>query len=165
MSGFTVMPMPKMEPGRKYPKKLKVGLIRGAYLSQFEMQSFETLANKVNFESYKININRFDTKIIQIPQKKLRCIDDPVTFLSPKLGFYFNLGLQAWNGQDYYHFGLEKALADKDIAHTMETFNSFSYQALQAKRKYGCKLVVTVWENRPYAAERFSAKRKMKYEV
>ena len=28
---------------------------------------------------------------------------------------------------DYYHIGLEKALAGKDIAHTMETFNAFSW--------------------------------------
>ncbi len=60
---------------------------------------------------------------------------------------------------------LAPALAGKDIAHTMETFNAFSYQALRAKRRYGTKLVVTVWENRPYAAERFAAKRRMKYEV
>jgi hypothetical protein len=85
--------------------------------------------------------------------------------VSSKLGFYFNLFLQATCGLDYYHFGLLKALADKDIAHTMETFNAFSYQALQAKRRYGTKLVVTVWENRPYSAERFAAKRRMKYEV
>ncbi len=95
----------------------------------------------------------------------MHSIDDPITMVSSKLGFYFNLFLQATCGLDYYHFGLLNALADKDIAHTMETFNAFSYQALQAKRRYGTKLVVTVWENRPYAAERFAAKRRMKYEV
>jgi glycosyltransferase involved in cell wall biosynthesis len=85
--------------------------------------------------------------------------------VSARLGFYFDLFLQATNGMDYYHFGLEKALSGRDIAHTMETFNAFSYQALCAKRRYGTRLVVTVWENRPYAAERFAAKRRMKYEV
>jgi len=144
---------------------MKVGLIRGAYLSQFEMQTIEHLLGRVDLEAYHIRINRFPVKSLRVPVKHLACIDDPVTMISPKLGFYFNLFLQATNGLDYYHFGLEKALAGCDIAHTMETFNAFSWQALQAKRRYGTRLVVTVWENRPYAAERFAAKRRMKYEV
>ena len=144
---------------------MKIGLIRGAYLSQFEMQTCEHLLGRADLEAYHININRFPTNIIKVPIKHLRSIDDPFTFISPKLGFYFNLFLQATNGLDYWHYGLEKILAGKDIAHTYETFNAFSWQALQAKKKYGTKLVVTSWENRPYAAERFAAKRRMKYEV
>jgi len=144
---------------------MKVGLIRGAYLSQFEMQTLEKLMPHVDMEAYRIRINRFSVDDIRIPVRTLRCIDDPAALLSPRLGVYFDLFLQATCGLDYYHFGLEKCLADKDVAHTMETFNAFSHQALQAKRKHGCRLVVTVWENRPYAAERFPAKRKMKYEV
>jgi len=144
---------------------MKIGLIRGAYLSQFEMQTYEYLLGRADLEAYHIRINRFPTNLIKVPIKHLRCIDDLPTRLSPKLGFYFDLLLQATNGRDYWHYGLEQALADRDIAHTMETFNAFSWQALQAKKKYGTKLVVTVWENRPYAAERFAAKRRMKYEV
>jgi glycosyltransferase involved in cell wall biosynthesis len=144
---------------------MKIGLIRGAYLSQFEMQTYEHLLGRAEVEAYHIRINRFPTNIIKVPIRHLGCIDDPVTFISPKLGFYFNLFLQATNGLDYWHYGLEQVLAGRDIAHTMETFNAFSWQALQAKKKYGTKLVVTVWENRPYAAERFAAKRRMKYEV
>lgn len=145
--------------------KMKVGLIRGAYLSEFEMQTYEHLLDRVDLEAYNIRINRFPTDIIKVPVKRLKCIDDPFAMVSGKLGFYFDLFLQATNGQDYYHVGLEKALSQRDIAHTMETFNAFSYQAFRAKQRYGTKLVVTVWENRPYAAERFAAKRRMKYEV
>jgi len=144
---------------------IKVGLIRGAYLSQFEMQTYERMIPAVDLEAYLIQINRFATGIINVPIRRLRCIDDPFAAVSPKLGFYFDLFLQATCGLDYYHFGLIDALAAKDIAHTMETFNAFSHQALQAKRRHGTRLAVTVWENRPYAAERFSAKRRMKYEV
>jgi len=145
--------------------KIKVGLIRGAYLSQFEMQTYEHLSERLDLEAYQIHINRFPTNIIRVPIKRLRCIDDPFAMISAKLGFYFDLFLQATSGLDYYHFGLEKVLSQRDIAHTMETFNAFSFQALRAKRRYGTKLVVTVWENRPYAAERFAAKRRMKYAV
>ena len=144
---------------------MKVGLIRGAYLSQFEMQTLEHLLGRAELEAYRIRSNRFSTDTIRVPIKRLRCIDDPVALVSRKLCFYFDLFLQATNGMDYYQFGLEKALASCQIAHTMETFNSFSWQALRAKRRHGTKLVVTVWENRPFAAERFPAKRRMKYEV
>lgn len=144
---------------------MKVGLIRGAYLSQFEMQTLEHLLGRVELEAYQIRINRFPTHTIRVPIRRLRCIDDPVALVSPKLGFYFDLFLQAANGMDYYHFGLDRALAGVDIAHTMESFNAFSWQALRAKQRHGARLAVTVWENRPYAAERFEAKRRMKYEV
>jgi len=144
---------------------MKVGLIRGAYLSQFEMQTLEKLLPEVDLEAVRIRINRFSVGDIRIPIRTLPCIDDPVAWVSPRLGYYFDLALQATCGLDYYHVGLERWLAGKDVAHTMETFNAFSYQALRAKRKHGCRLVVTVWENRPYAAERFRAKRWMKYEV
>ena len=144
---------------------MKVGLIRGAYLSQFEMQTYEKLLPYIDLEAYEIRCNRFDSSLIKVPVKKLRTIGGPLSIVNAWLGFYFNLFLQASCGLDYWHFGLLQSLADKDIAHTMETFNAFSYQALKAKRKFGTKLVVTVWENRPFAAERFSAKRRMKYEV
>jgi glycosyltransferase involved in cell wall biosynthesis len=144
---------------------MKVGLIRGAYLSQFEMQTFEQMPEDVELTAYRIRSNRFDTDIIDVPIRDLWCIDEPFSLVSGRAAFYFNLFLQATCGLDYYHFRLVNELADKDIAHTMETFNAFSHQALQAKRKHGTRLAVTVWENRPFAAERFSAKRRMKYEV
>jgi len=143
----------------------KVGLIRGAYLSQFEMQTYEHLMADFDLTAFALRINRFSLDPIRVPIHRMRSIDDPVTLFSRKLGFYFNLALQATNGRDYFHLGLVEALKGFAVAHTMETFNAFSWQALQAKKKYGCKLVVTEWENRPYAAERFAAKRRMKYEV
>jgi len=142
-----------------------VALLRGAYLSQFEMQTYEKMLGSVDFTAFALKINRFGLDLIKVPVKKIRSIDDPITFFSSKLGFYFNLFLQATCGFDYLHLGLVKQLEGYDIVHTMETFNAFSWQGLQAKRRYGAKLVATVWENRPFAAERFRRKREMKYEV
>jgi len=147
------------------PGPIRVGLIRGAFLNPFEMQTFERMQPEVAFEAYHIRINRFAVDGIKLPLRRMRCIDDLAARLSPRLGYYFDLALQATCGLDYYHFGLDKALARQQIAHTMETFNVFSYQALLAKRRHGTKLVVTVFENRPFAAERFAAKRRMKYQV
>lgn len=144
---------------------MKVGLIRGAYLSQFEMQTFEQMPDDVELTAYHIRSNRYDPSIINVPIRTLACIDEPARLFGANAVHYYNLFLQATCALDYYHFGLVNELADKDIAHTMETFNSFSHQALQAKRRHGTKLAVSVWENRPFAAERFPAKRRRKYEV
>ncbi|MFZ4394480.1 MAG: glycosyltransferase family 4 protein [Kiritimatiellia bacterium] len=144
---------------------IRVGMIRGLYLHSFEMQTYERMQPQVAFEAYHIRANRFPVGQIQMPIRRVRCIDDVFACVHPRLAFYFDLFLQATCGLDYYHFGLVRALARQQIAHTLETFNAFSYQALLAKRRYGTKLVVTVYENRPFAAERFAAKRRMKYAV
>jgi len=143
----------------------KVALLRGAYLSQFEMQTYARLLPEYDLAAYHLTINRFPTDLIEVPMRHIASIDDPFTRLSAGLGFRFNLLLQATCGLDYLHLGLARQLEEFDLVHTMETFNAFSWQGLQAKRKHGCRLVTTVWENRPFAAERFAAKRRMKYEV
>ncbi len=142
-----------------------VAVLRGAYLSQFEMQTYAKMLPWVDLEAFHLTINRFPTDLIEVPIRHIASIDEPFARVSGKLGFYFNLFLQATCGLDYLHLGLVKQLADFDVVHTMETFNAFSWQGLQAKREHGCKLVTTVWENRPFAAERFKAKRDMKYAV
>ncbi|GJM21587.1 MAG: hypothetical protein DHS20C15_15020 [Planctomycetota bacterium] len=145
--------------------KPKVALLRGAYLSQFEMQTYEKMLPQIDLEAWLLTINRFPVDLLKVPYRRILSIDEPFARMSGKLGFYFNLFLQATCGLDYLHLGLVNKLRDTDIVHTMETFNAFSHQGLQAKRKHGCKLVTTCWENRPFAAERFAAKRRMKYEV
>jgi len=145
--------------------KPKVAVLRGAYLSQFEMQTYEKMLPTVDLEAWLLTINRFPVDLLKVPYRRILAIDEPFARISGKLGFYFNLFLQATCGLDYLHLGLVNKLRDVDIVHTMETFNAFSHQGLQAKRKHGCKLVTTCWENRPFAAERFAAKRRMKYEV
>lgn len=142
-----------------------VALLRGAYLSPFEMQTYEKLLDRFDMTAWRLTVNRFATDLVQMPMRDILCIDEPFARVSGKLAFYFNLFLQATNGLDYLHLGLVDKLQGVDIVHTMETFNAFSHQGLQAKRKHGARLVTTVWENRPFAAERFAAKRRMKYEV
>jgi glycosyltransferase involved in cell wall biosynthesis len=56
-------------------------------------------------------------------------------------------------GSSTYMRGLTDTLADFDVVHTVETFHGFSEQAIEAKRKHGCAVVCTVWENIPYFCE------------
>lgn len=56
-------------------------------------------------------------------------------------------------GSSTYMRGLTDTLADFDVVHTVETFHGFSEQAVEAKRKHGCSVVCTVWENIPYFCE------------
>jgi hypothetical protein len=53
---------------------MKIGLIRGAYLSQFEMQTYEHLLGRAEVEAYHIRINRFPTNIIKVPIRHLGCM-------------------------------------------------------------------------------------------
>jgi glycosyltransferase involved in cell wall biosynthesis len=50
-------------------------------------------------------------------------------------------------------YGLVDELAEFDLVHTIETFQGFSEQAIEAKKKHGCNVVCTVFENIPYFAE------------
>jgi starch synthase len=164
-SGVPALEAPPALQARADGTRPKVAVLRGAYLSPFEMQTYEKLLPRYDLEAWRLTVNRFATELVNVPMRDVLCVDEPFARMSGKLAFYFNLFLQATNGKDYWHFGLVDKLRDTDIVHTMETFNAFSWQGLEAKRKHGTKLVTTVWENRPFAAERFAAKRRMKYEV
>lgn len=56
-------------------------------------------------------------------------------------------------GSSTYMYGLVDELADYDIVHTLETFQGFSKQAVEAKREHGCSVVCTVFENIPHYSE------------
>jgi glycosyltransferase involved in cell wall biosynthesis len=47
-------------------------------------------------------------------------------------------------------------LAGFDLVHTVETCHGFSDQALTAKQRFGCRVVVTVWENLPFNRKGYS---------
>lgn len=56
-------------------------------------------------------------------------------------------------GSSTYMYGLTDRLSDYDIVHTVETFHGFTEQAIHAKKRHGCRVVCTVWENIPYFVE------------
>lgn len=56
-------------------------------------------------------------------------------------------------GADTYLYGLTENLSEYDIVHVAETYHGFADQAIEAKERYGCSVVSTVWQNIPYFFE------------
>jgi glycosyltransferase involved in cell wall biosynthesis len=61
--------------------------------------------------------------------------------------------------------GLEDYLADKDLIYSADITYFFSLQAIQAKSKFGCKVVCLEWENIPFIHEEHEVERKIKEAV
>jgi glycosyltransferase involved in cell wall biosynthesis len=142
--------------------RLKIALLRGLALSKFEMQNYEPLMNTFNFTAYALPKNQFDLSEISIPYKILHYPDEALFFGRRSIisRFYTKvLGLR------YYMCGLEKELKEVDIIHTVGTWPGFSYQAIKTKEKYGSKVVVTQWENIPFAGEENRKTRRIKDKV
>lgn len=130
---------------------MKVAMIKGPFLNAWEVQNYEPLLKNLDIIAYYSNANIFDVSKMTFPKKQFKSIES----VSSSVGISF-----------YHHMiGLEKQLKIMDIAHTTETYNGFSYQAIRAKKKYGTKVVVTQWENIPHLGESKQIIRKIKESV
>lgn len=127
----------------------KIAIIRGANLNEFEMQNYNPLVGKgVELVGFTSKAPRYELKQIDFPVRKLPQLGD-FSDLSEYQGF-----LRRLFGDDQVMVGLEKALEGFEIAHSAETFNYYTYQAIKAKLAGRVKKVVlTVWENRPLVGE------------
>lgn len=125
---------------------MKVALIRGQFLNQFDMQSYLPLKGK-----YKITVFGSRHAIhtsFPFPTKFLLSPTDLSEF-PKKMSILNRLFIDA-----NYLFGLERELKGYDIAHTAETYSHYTHQAINAKRKgYVKKVFTTVWENIPHNNE------------
>jgi len=126
----------------------KVAVIRGISLNKWEMQNFEPITHH-DLSAFCLHGNLHDTAGITLKKVFLKSLEEAVrhpfqrywTFLLRKLGYR------------YHMLGLGKLLSKFDISHTADTWYAFSYQAALAKNRYGTKLIVTQWENVPFALE------------
>ena len=144
---------------------ISVAIIRGLGLNKYEMQSYEPLSKDFRITAISTYNHDFEIKEINLPIRKLHCLEEviiPLPFFAKKYAYYFMQNL--W-GKSFYLFGLEKKIKNFDIIHAVETYQAYSYQAIQCKKKYGNKVVVTVWQNLPFIYEKHPIKRKIKREV
>ena len=128
---------------------MKIAIIRGGALNKFEMQSYEPLVKYFDIIAYYPNNHFLDVSIIDLPKKQLRALE--CVFGRPLSGL-MDHPLRLLGYRDAM-IGLVKELKSVDIAHTAETYNGYSYQAIKAKEKYGIKVVVSCWENIPFFCE------------
>lgn len=126
---------------------LKIAIIRGRYLNQYEMQSYEPLASRFKimaFSSKKPLEEKF-----KFPVKKLF---SPLDL--PDFPYKLPILNRLCFGDSMYLFGLEKALGGFDLAHSRETYFHFTQQALNAKKaRIIKKVLVTVSETIPFNHE------------
>lgn len=130
------------------------------------MQSYEMLALKedIKIVAYASGYSEDHFRNIKLPIKVLPSADGISRCIHPKFGTLVYL-LSEKIGYNNHLFGLVDEIRDKDIAHTVETYWAFSYQAIKTKKKYGTKIVVTQWENIPFNFENNRIRRKIKNDV
>lgn len=126
------------------------------------MQNYEPLARYYEVEAVASFDHRFPLDEIEFPLKKLHSLKEIIDHL-PKFRALFDLLTKNWPPRNYL-LGLGKLVATADIVHTLETHAHyiFSYQAALSKRKYRYRLVITHWENIPFAYEDLPHNKKIK---
>lgn len=142
----------------KLNMKPKIAIIRGKFLNQYEMQSYEPLIPFYDITAFG-SMTSFHTSFAFPTVKLFSPLDLPdFPYKTQLLNRLFH--------DAQYLFELESDLQGFDIAHSAETYFHFTHQCLRAKQKgYVKKVVVTVWENIPFNNEGISGRREMKQNV
>lgn len=126
--------------------KKKVAIVRGKFLNQYEMQSFEPLTKQYNLVAFSSLTPFHDT--FSFPTVKL---------FSPMDIQNFPYKMQILNRiftDAHYLYGLEEDMKGFAIAHSAETYFHYTQQCLDAKKKgYVKKVIATVLENIPFNNE------------
>jgi len=140
----------------------KLLIIRGHRLNKWEMQNYEPLQKYYDIKAVASFDHRFPLNEIEFPVKKLHSLRQIIDHV-PKFRALFSSVTKNWPARDYL-LGLEKLLSTSDIVHTLETHSHyiFSYQAALSKLKYKYRLVITHWENIPFAYEDMPKNKKIK---
>lgn len=128
---------------------MKVGIVRGPFLNEWEMQTFEKLHEfNVSPVGIAAEDNRYEINF-GFPVKKLKRFGqmNKIPLVSQGFQYFF-----PYNN---YLLGFKETVKELDILHTAETFHTFSLQCV----KSGKPTVVTVWENLPFVNERGRYKR------
>lgn len=145
---------------------MKIALLRGPFFNKFEMQNYEPLVSEFELSAFVTN-RTFENhpETISIPRVILKSTEDFELTLPSSFSGIKRVLLYKLLGYNYHLFSLEKNLKNFDIVHSAETFHGFSYQAAKAKKRWNFRLVVTQWENIPFAREDNLIRKKLKETV
>ncbi|HEV8614941.1 MAG TPA: glycosyltransferase family 4 protein [Methylomirabilota bacterium] len=136
--------------------RLRVALVRGPFLNAYECQSYAPLR-----ESYDITAFASRRRLHAIDALPFPVVELPAATGWPARAQWAaalasDAAARLTFGEGRYLPGLVERLRDFDIAHTVETAHAFSGQAVEARRRFGCRVVVTVWENIPFNRKAYS---------
>lgn len=133
----------------------KIALVRGKYLTRYDMELFEQLSSKYDFRAFGSLTSPHD--IYNFPITKLFSPLDIPHFP------YKNQLLNRLFIDAHVLCNLENELKGFDIAHTAETYFHFTQQCIKAKQQgYIKKIVCTVFENIPFNNEKIWGRKKFK---
>jgi glycosyltransferase involved in cell wall biosynthesis len=125
----------------------RVAVIRGAYLSEFAMQTFEPLAKDFDITLFCLRGNNLSLRGIRLPIEKLWGFD---AFVPRFLRRYYNFAVGHVLEISQPMLGLNRRLKTFDIVHASDVCYYYTYQVAKLKKKYGYKLVLTAAENVPF---------------
>lgn len=146
-------------------KKTKVALIRGWYLNPWEMMRYEPLTDEFDISAIGTYNPLFDLSGINLSIEKLHWPGELFRVFGKTPFQLINRGLYKFFRYNQWMFGFENKLKHSDILHSADTHHMFSLQAARVKKKFGKKLVLTVWENIPFQDEKYSALKAISREV
>lgn len=131
---------------------MKVALVRGGYLNNFEGQNYSNLGKSVKLTAIS----------------SLKPLHSNFRFPVVKLPSLYDLAFPTWLanrtfGDRQILFGLENAVKEFDIVHTADPHYYYSYQlAKLRKEKIIKRLISTSWETIPFNNESTQAKKRIK---
>ncbi len=117
----------------------RIALIRGNGMNSWEGRMWNDFDEKFRIIGFCAQKNLFPINDLKFPVTHLRTTSD--------FRLYNRMSILL-SGVFQKMYGLEKELKDFSIAHTVELYNHYTYQAVQAKKMYtNLKVVTTVWDN------------------
>ena len=140
----------------------RVALVRGPFLNAAEYQSFRPLSEE--FEVRPVAASHAGQLGDEASPEVLRlpCLSARLLTAGP-LGRVGAGVLRRAYGAGFFLTGLEEHLSSFDLVHTAETFHGFSVQPARLRRLLDTfRLVVTHWENLPFAHEELPQARALK---
>lgn len=138
---------------------IKVAIVRGSYLNQYEGQNFSFIKNVeiTGVSSLYPLHDRFPFPVIKLSSladlQKIWWLNRPIKIITNRL-----------IGDSQILFGLEKLARKFDIFHCADPHYYYSYQLARLRKENKIKrLVITSWETIPFNNEKIWAKKRIKY--
>lgn len=144
---------------------MHVAILRGDSLNHYEMQSYEPLLPECDLVAFTSWDNPFDLDRIKIPIQRVHSSTELFRFFPSRLKRYADFAVRNVLELHAPFFNLKHRLKGFDIIHSADAHYYYSYQAIQAKKKFGCKVIITQWENIPFLFEQRSWARRRKRET
>ncbi len=117
----------------------KIALIRGNGMNSWEGRMWNDMSDQFSVTGFCSQKNLFPVDDLTFPIIRLKTSTD--------MPIYSKISL-LFSGVFQKMYGLESELENFSIAHTVELYNYYTYQAVEAKKKNKkLKIVTTVWDN------------------